>query len=641
MSEHGHPSTNLPVASQHERPFLYSWNRRLRHLHGVSLRNLHITSNHSRTRGKTVTDDDAPLNLVSPAKRALQNDVYHLQHARSFSDLTASLEKQPSPLSRTKASTSYEKNDGSPKRRPEGRLRRRSTLHWTSASPRDRQSKLEDMVLNRLADTWISVHSSAAEEPIYITEVVERSMNPTYAYFDLDGCDPVASRSDACVIRVWATPSTTDEYSLLVELDVNFRSLHYIGKNLETFHHPLPQNCVLLHLSDGIYTSFTDLPASSLSGFIPYSDVSDQSATKTTSSFDALMQLANLDDCIRDAINVRTQLENDINASLDGNSRASSLDDAADLTDDDDGPQARTALAAEQKHLRQLSKRKHELEDSLNHRRDALREGHQFEAQIQAVCHERVKSCTEVEAQVKEMEKKSVGQMRRICEGLLSIFPIEPIKNRPLQFTMRGIHLPNSVYNDTNRDEIAAALGFTAQMVLQLSLYLSVPLPYPLEAYGSASYISDPISVALSQRRFPLHPTNVPYKFEYGVFLLNKDIEFLMSRSGLRVLDIRHTLPNLKYLMYVLTAGTGELPARKAGGIRALGGRPTPDISRRTSEDSVRSLPELKKASIDLRTHAGMLSKEKREESDLADPFLTSTPAQGLPFRSRLPFHTG
>jgi hypothetical protein len=54
------------------------------------------------------------------------------------------------------------------------------------------------------------------------------------------------------------------------------------------------------------------------------------------------------------------------------------------------------------------------------------------------------------------------------------------------------------------------------------------------------------------------------------VFLLNKDIEALMARAGLKVLDIRHTLPNLMYLLYVLAAGKGELPARKAGGIRGL-----------------------------------------------------------------------
>ena len=43
-----------------------------------------------------------------------------------------------------------------------------------------------------------------------------------------------------------------------------------------------------------------------------------------------------------------------------------------------------------------------------------------------------------------------------------------------------------------------------------------------------------------------------------------------MSRQGLRMVDQRSTLPNLKYLLYVLTAGKGELPGRKVGGVRGL-----------------------------------------------------------------------
>jgi len=74
------------------------------------------------------------------------------------------------------------------------------------------------------------------------------------------------------------------------------------------------------------------------------------------------------------------------------------------------------------------------------------------------------------------------------------------------------------------------------------------------------------------------------------VFLLNKDIEILSNHVGLRVMDLRHTLPNLMYLLYITTAGTGELPTRKAGGMRAFlraakGGSST-QSSRRGSDAS-------------------------------------------------------
>ena len=38
-----------------------------------------------------------------------------------------------------------------------------------------------------------------------------------------------------------------------------------------------------------------------------------------------------------------------------------------------------------------------------------------------------------------------------------------------------------------------------------------------------------------------------------------------MSKQGIRIVDLRHTLPNLKYLLTVLTSGKGELPRRKGG----------------------------------------------------------------------------
>ncbi|KAJ9497542.1 hypothetical protein H2202_006966 [Exophiala xenobiotica] len=628
MADHGDNLSPAPKV-RNERPFLYPWNRRLRHLHGISLRNLHVTAPGPRKQAKTITDDDAPYNLTSPAKRALKSDSKPLTQSRSFTNLATAADETPTPAFQ-KAATSYGKNDKQPSRPGTGRMRRRSTLLWASASPRARQSKLEDMVVNRLADTWVSLHCPGIAEPVYISEVIESSMNPSFAFFDLDGSGPQVSRSDEGVVRVWAKASNAEEYCLLVELDFNLRSLQFIGRSLENFHHPLPQNCVLLHLSDGIYTSFTDLPAD------PHADLQHtvdhkEGSSKPGSPFDALMQLANLDECIQDAVKVRSQLEDEINKLI-AEAHLLKVDDENDPELEDDDARSQAALAAEQKHLRQLTKRRDDLKESLTKRRQVLEECRVAEVKLKALIEKRSKSCTEVENQLQQIEKDSTGQIRRICESLLTIYPIEPVKGRTLQFTIRGIHLPNSVYDDTNRDEIAAALGFAAQLVNQLSFYLSVPLPYPIEPYGSSSFISDLISFGLSQRRYPLHPTTVPYKFEYGVFLLNKDIEFVMNRMGLRVLDIRHTLPNLKYLLYVLTAGTGDMPARKAGGVRGLaGGRISSEVSRRTSEESVQSLPPtFRQDKGQTRANGGDLNTT---EKDIGDPFVSRSSAHGMPYR--------
>lgn len=468
-------------------------------------------------------------------------------------------------------------------------LRRRSTLHWATANPRVRQSKLEAVEANRLVNSWFSIHREEQESPIYISEVMERSMNPVFSFFDLDASLSTIARTDEFVLRVWSKSDFMDEYRILVELHVNLRSLQFIGRSLENFHHPLPENCVLLHLSDGIYTSFTDLPAA---------DVTQPGLTAAMNSmvpaqiapFDTLVKLANLDDVIQDALAARADMEAEINEIL-PNMPAAENALTRLATQREALRNLRRARETEQKTLDQLAKEKVALSASIESRREILGCLPRERSQIRLSCEKLETESQRAQKGLDGLGEGTSGQTRRICTTLMQIFPIEPIKNRTLQFTVRNIHLPNSTFHDTNRDEIAAALGYTAQVVYRLSLYLSFPLPYSIEPHESTSYICDNISAGIAQRQFPLQPNGPAYKFEYGVFLLNKDIEFLMNRSGLRAMDIRHTLPNLKYLMFVLTAGSGDLPGRKAGGIRGLlRGRLSPSISRRGSDESVTSL---------------------------------------------------
>ena len=623
--------------NRHERPFLFPWvsarlirtyictnhvqNRRLRHLHGVSLRNLDLTTSFARQRGKTITDDDAPYNLESPTKRALRSDARKLTHASSFSDLVEAKKSGSSLLQ--KASTSYGDDSKRPSARPVGRMRRRSTLHWNSTTPRARQEKLRDLTSHRLIDTWFSLHTQDSMDPTYISEVAEMCMNPDFAFFDLDSSGPGISRSDDCTLRVWAKATRGTEYVVLVEIHVNLQSLQFVGKSLDSFHHPLPENCVLFHLSDGIYTSFIDLASKTHNHELHWE--TRAASRESASSFDALMQLANLDDCIQDALKIRMRLEQDVNELLQG--REAHRDREQTLTSKKDRvAAAHAATEALRKQNAQVQKRIDELRHNLKNRKAAVRNLTQpsdvRNDELTRVQH----SIDNIKASNQALSDSCHGQMRRVGEALLTIFPLEAITNRALQFTIRDVHLPNSVFDDTNRDEISAALGFTAQLIQHLSLYLVCSLPYPLEANSSQSWIRDPISAGLTQRRYPLHPTTVAYKFEYGVFLLNKDIEVLMSTAGLRVLDIRHTLPNLKYLLYVLTAGSGDLPIRKAGGIRGLlSGRVTPGISRQASEDSVQGSREL------LKHVQGNGSVAMEEKPGL---YSTSPSAAGIAFRS-------
>ncbi|KAH9486703.1 UV radiation resistance-associated protein [Psilocybe cubensis] len=154
-----------------------------------------------------------------------------------------------------------------------------------------------------------------------------------------------------------------------------------------------------------------------------------------------------------------------------------------------------------------------------------------------------------------------------LLSTLSTIFPIELLSPPDLLFTILDVPLPIPVnpsdpappltlpeHKEVTEEAVAAALGFVAQVLQILAAYLGKGLVYPVTCIGSRSLIRDGISAMVGPRMFPLFSKGVDtYRFEYGVFLLNKDIEMLMSERDLRALDIRHTLPNLKNLMLTLS----------------------------------------------------------------------------------------
>jgi UV radiation resistance-associated gene protein len=123
-------------------------------------------------------------------------------------------------------------DDTQSSRPPYGKLRRRSTLNWTNAPPSVRQKRLENVTTGRMADTWFSLHCAHISEPLYISEVVEKAMNPSFRFFDLLMYGPLVTRSDKLTIKYWAKTEIMEEYKLLIEMHLNLGSLQFIGKTV-------------------------------------------------------------------------------------------------------------------------------------------------------------------------------------------------------------------------------------------------------------------------------------------------------------------------------------------------------------------------------------------------------------------------
>ncbi|KAI1119292.1 putative UV radiation resistance protein [Nemania sp. NC0429] len=515
---------------------MLSQNRRLRHLHGIYLRNLSFT----KPQGRASDDLDADLPSSRPHEAHHEHQLGH-QHGRDH--------EPPQKLHHARSSESL---------RPRANARRRSST-LANATPVTRRKQLEYAVESRAADVFFSLHCAGEEDPVYISEVGQRSMNFNFRFFDLSSAGPSVTRLADLEIRLWAKQRAAS-WGLLLSQHIDLRSLRYLS-NLRNHH--FPPNCLIFHLEDGMYSL----------------DLGDrrpepkQTSPLPTSSYHALMKLSNLNNSIQDALATRESLAAQINSLLES-------------TPSDPVPQAQESarlvssyLLTQRRAMRAANSRRDHLKASIQARRDAIEEGRS--AQLRAEDHvEHAQSKIPASQTLISSTRESIhGQRRRICEDLAHIFPITPVPSGvPLSFSICNVPLPNSEYDPTSssstEESLAAALGYVAQLTYALQFYLCVPLSYPVTPFGSRSSIRDNISLLPeTQREFPLFlrgGATAQYRFDYGWFLLNKNIEALCVSAGLKIVDIRHTLPNLKYLLYVCSAGSDEVPERKRGGIRGL-----------------------------------------------------------------------
>ncbi|SCZ89209.1 BZ3500_MvSof-1268-A1-R1_Chr1-1g01030 [Microbotryum saponariae] len=210
-----------------------------------------------------------------------------------------------------------------------------------------------------------------------------------------------------------------------------------------------------------------------------------------------------------------------------------------------------------------------EIGSELEQRKDELRQRRIRLESARSMNEARAVGLDQQRASLRQSEG-ACAKIRRAIEArraqlitlLTHMFPIEPVATdgSSLLFSILSIPLPNSTYPpNSSDDQLSSALGYAAQVVSALAAYIGVPLHYPIKCLGSRSAVIDPISMMRGPRAFPLYGKGVDkYRFDYGVFLLNKDIEQLMYSQGLTVIDLRNTLPNLKALVLALSFASAQ-----------------------------------------------------------------------------------
>ena len=269
-------------------------------------------------------------------------------------------------------------------------------------------------------------------------------------------------------------------------------------------------------MSDGVYTSFSDLPdVESVLNSAHAQPSTPRTATlppRNTSSFDSLMKLKDLAECIEDAEETQFHITQQIEALIAKNRAAT--DEIVAVT----AMQVRVAFTKESMEKTKLSVHRSR-EDRANRKTklSARRSSMIISDRTQRAGEDELaNSYTRMKEQRILRNQTSLalaGQVRRLTQDILDIFPIDAIDRHPLCFTICLQYLPNarvlegeprsSSFSNGNSDgpqsseeATAAALGFIAQILCMLENFLGIALPYSVFPRGSTSTIFDPLSSA-------------------------------------------------------------------------------------------------------------------------------------------------
>ncbi|XP_069105067.1 UV radiation resistance-associated protein-like [Argopecten irradians] len=159
------------------------------------------------------------------------------------------------------------------------------------------------------------------------------------------------------------------------------------------------------------------------------------------------------------------------------------------------------------------------------------------------------------ESLIKENAQLWIRRKQLTGELATNVYPITECKKseQKTHLLICGVKLPNSEDFQSQEDMmVSVSLGYVCHMVMMLSDILDIPLRYPMIHNGSRSLIRDHIHTKLLEkdREFPLFAKGKEkFQFNYGVFLLNKNISQLRYYCGLGTTDLRQTLNNIKSLL--------------------------------------------------------------------------------------------
>jgi hypothetical protein len=355
------------------------------------------------------------------------------------------------------------------------------------------------------------------------------------------------------IIRLWGkrTSDKEKDYRLIVEWHLDLNLLVKIGNSFsDLIYYTFPENVLVLELEDGFYCTDESVQNNNKRSSVLEDSIDSNTTTtsnnnnnnnsnnnnqakKRSYTYNHIIKLNTLKDCIFDTKRSSNEVKNDIQDILKKQEDGLRFNRALN--------QHKNKLLELESKIMQQKKINNALAQKAKDTKERIESIKKQLKQSMIRCKSGFENIQEngviLENNIKMRHTMFQALNRRrkeLIADLFYIYPIEQSYDDSQQFYIRGVCLPNSSYDGKNDESIATALGFTAHLVSMLAFYLEIPLRYPTKPMGSRATVKDLISLISGYREFPLYTKGVDqYRYEFGVFLLNKNIEQVHERTFL------------------------------------------------------------------------------------------------------------
>ncbi|KAI8816774.1 UV radiation resistance protein and autophagy-related subunit 14-domain-containing protein [Fimicolochytrium jonesii] len=393
-----------------------------------------------------------------------------------------------------------------------------------------------------------TARSQPDDSPFYISEVIEASRNPKWQSVDRSACSRQTPWSGSqFVLKVWAAKHSEKPFGCCDEVVVDLQRLKCIRTSIDHEPQASERNAIFLEIGGRFYVPARDMPASESDHSEPTKVSVHSAASRNSYSYETLMAvLAAQRELCHEQQDVSGLIEKAEEICSKHRSRRDRMEQHRHLSHRLN--LIREKLKVDTEEVEKLRKDASDLPKKRLSSEEGLSSFWEELVEQTSELRQDHMSLGETEESVASMAAEIRRRRKDLIAGAASILPIDSDGDA---WTIRGLRLPNSNFAGHDDDQIATALGFSSHLLNMIAHYLDVPLRYPLRSMSSRSTVTDTVSEHYTGSKIlPLYSKGVErIRFDYAVFLLNKDIEQLMNHLHLPVVNLRHTLANMRAII--------------------------------------------------------------------------------------------